>query len=84
MCISLHAIASTGSNVFDEAKAQRTSSIVIALEFRNGCLCSRNAVEANYARSSRSSARFVLNLGLVHFSNSGEKLYQILVTGGPG
>lgn len=75
MRICLHAIASAWGDIFNEAEAKRSSTIVIPLKFGNSSLSSGSTIEANNTSSPGTATRLVLDLGLFDFANRGEKLY---------
>lgn len=66
--------------ILDKAEVQRSTTILVPLEFRDCRLCSFAFVESDDARASRSAARLVLDLSLLNFANSCEKFNQIFVT----
>lgn len=84
MGVGLHIVATTRREVLDVAQAERTTTVLVALEFRNSSLGSVGVVESDHTSSARPAARFVLNLGLLDLANSLEKFDQIVVACRPG
>jgi hypothetical protein len=83
VAIRIHAVTARRIQVLDEAETQRPTAILIALELGNGGLGGLGAVEADNSATARSSARLVLDLGLLDFADSSEQLDQIFVAGRP-
>ena len=85
MRVGVHAVAaSTGVEVLDEAQTQRTSAVLVTLEFLDRSVGGVGTVEANDARATRATAGLILNLGLLYLTNSREELDEILIAGRPG
>ena len=84
MSVGIHGIAtSTGSDVFDVAQPKRPSTILVALEFRDGRLSSAGVVETDDSRSSRSAAVLVLNFSLLDLANRCEQLDEVFIARRP-
>ena len=83
MRIGVHCIAGTGCDVLDEAEAQGTSAVLVALELGDGGIGGLSAVKANDTGATGPAAGFVLNLCLLHFADGREKLNEIVVASGP-
>lgn len=84
MGVGIHAVTgSTRGKVFDEAQAQRTSTVLVALELLDCGVRGIGIVKANDARAARATAGLILDLGLLYLTNSREELDEILIAGRP-
>ena len=72
MGICVHAIISSLVQVLDKTEVERSSTVLVALELSNCRLGRFSGIEANNASTPRTTARLVLNLGLLNLSNGGE------------
>ena len=80
MSVGIHGIAtSTGGDVFDVAQPKGPSTILVALEFRDGRLSGAGVVKTDDSRPSRSTAVLVLNFSLLNLANRCEQLYKVFV-----
>lgn len=70
--------------VFDEAKTERTTSVLITSEFCNGSLGIVTVVELNDSGTFRAAVWFVLDLRLLNLADGLEQLDQVIITSGPG
>lgn len=69
--------------VLDEAEVQWSSAVLVALELGNRRLGCLGTIEADYAAAARAPAGLVLDLGLLHPANGGEKLNKVVVARRP-
>ena len=69
MGIGIHHVTSAGSDVLDEAEAKGSAAVLVALEFGDRGFGSVGAVEPNNTRTARSTARLVLDLGLLDLTD---------------
>lgn len=84
MRVGIHTVAAaTRSSIFDEAEAERSSAVLVALELGNGSVGSLCRVETNHARAPGSTAWLILNLGLLDLADRAKELDKILVRSGP-
>lgn len=79
--VSIHSVASARCLILNEAETERTTSVLVTGELLNGGIGVLGGVETYNTSAARSAIRFILNLGLLHLADSGEQLYEILVTG---
>lgn len=82
--IGVHAVfTTTWMKVSDIAQAQRSATVLISLELRNGGFRGFSRIEADDTRAARTAAWLILDLGLLHLSDSGEQIDEVLITCGP-
>lgn len=82
--IGFHHVAPARSPVLGEAKAQRSTAVLVTLELRDGRLGGVRIIKQHHTSSTGSAAWLVLYLCLLHLSNCGEEFDQIIVTRRPG
>lgn len=84
MGIGIHAVTNTRRDVLDEAQAEGTAAVLVALELGDGGLGRVGAVEADNTASARAAARFILNLCLLDLTDGLEEFDEIVVACRPG
>lgn len=70
-------------DVPDVTKPELTSAVLVALKLGNGRIGSLGGIEPNDTGTSGATARFVLDLRLLHISNCAEKLDKIFIARRP-
>lgn len=83
MWISVHAVSAGRVDIFDEAQVERSSAILVALEFGDRRLGGFGIVEPHDTATTGTSAGLVLYLGLFDLANSRKELNKILVARRP-
>ena len=81
--VGIHGISGAGRDVLDEAEAEGPSAILVVLELGDGRLGSVGRVESDNAGTAGSTARLVLDFGLLNLAYGGEQLNEIVVAGRP-
>jgi hypothetical protein len=84
MGICVHDVVSALVQILHKAQVERAATILVALKLGNGSLRSLGGIESNYASTTRTTTRLVLDLSLLDLSDRGEQLNQVVVAGRPG
>jgi len=82
MRVRVH-VVTTRVDVLDKAEAKRPSAVLIALKLGNSSFGCVGIVKADDSATTRSTARLVLDLGLLDLANRGEELDEIFIASGP-
>ena len=83
MGVGIHSVCRARCDVFHEAQAKWAATVLVALELADGGVSGFSVVESDNTGTTRSSTRFVLDLGLLNLADSREEFDQIVVAGRP-
>lgn len=81
--VGVHCVTASGCEVLDVAEPELTATVLISLELGYGSIGCLGSIESNDTSSSGAAARFVLDLGLLNFTDRPEQLDQVFVASGP-
>lgn len=81
--VSITVCVSVSVEVFDEAQAERASSVLVAGKLRNGGVGVVRGLELHDTSATRTTIGLVLNLSFFNFPNGLEKFHKIFIAGGP-
>lgn len=87
--VRFHVVAAAGLTrallveVLGVAQLQRTTTVLVALELRNGSLGRVGVVEPDDTGTARATAWLILDLGLLDLANRSEQLDQVLIARRP-
>ena len=81
--IGVHCVTSAGLEVLDVAKSELTATVLISLELGYGSIGCLGSIKSDNTSSSGAAARFVLNFGLLNFTDRPEQFDQVLVASRP-
>lgn len=81
--VGVHCVTPAGLEVLDVAKPELTATVLVSLELGYGSISCLGNIESDNASSSGAAAGFVLDLGLLNFTDRPEQLDEVLVASGP-
>lgn len=81
--VGVHCVAPAGLEVLDVAEPELTATVLISLELGYGSIGCLGGIESHNTSSPGAATWFVLDLGLLNFTDRPEQLDKVLVAGGP-
>lgn len=81
--VGVHCVATAGLEVLDVAEPELTATVLVTLELGYGSIGRLGSIESDDTSSSGAATRFVLDLGLLNFTNRAEQLDQVFVASRP-
>lgn len=82
--VGVHCVAAAaGLKVLDVAEPELTATVLVSLELGYGSVSCLGGIKSDDTSASGATAWFVLDLGLLDFTDRPEQLDQVLIAGGP-
>lgn len=72
--VGFHCVTPARLEVLDVAEPELTATVLVSLELGYGSISCLGSIKSDDASSSGATARFVLNLGLLNFTDGPEQL----------